>query len=78
MDFTKIDFTKFDATRLFDVESALDQVQNTTKTALTYMPNAQGRAAVQAVVDASIELMRAQNLAMQKFAESLRAAVLAK
>ena len=78
MDFTKVDFTKFDVTKMFDVEAALDQVQSTTKTALNYIPDAKSRAAAQTMIDASIDLMRAQNLAMQKFAESVKAVVLTK
>jgi hypothetical protein len=74
----KMDFTKFDMTKMFDVDAALDQVQNTTKTALNYIPDVKSRAAVQTMMDASIELMRAQNLAMQKFAESVKAVVLTK
>ena len=73
-----MDFTKFDMTKMFDVDAALDQVQNTTKTALNYIPDVKSRAAVQTMMDASIELMRAQNLAMQKFAESVKAVVLTK
>ena len=78
MDFTKVDFTKFDVTKMFDVEAALDQVHNTTNTALNYIPDAKSRAAAQIMMDASIQLMRAQNLAMQKFAESVKAVVLPK
>ena len=78
MDFTKVDFTKFDPTKMFDVEAALDQVQTTTRTALGYIPEAKTRAAAQTMMDASIELMRAQNQAMQKFAETIKASVLAK
>ena len=78
MDFTKVDFTKFDPTKMFDVEAALDQVQTTTRTALGYIPEAKTRAAAQTMMDASIELMRAQNQAMQKFAETIKTSVLAK
>ena len=78
MDFTKVDFTKFDPTKMFDVEAALDQVQATTRTALGYIPEAKTRATAQTMIDASIELMRAQNLAVQKFAETIKASVLAK
>jgi hypothetical protein len=78
MDFTKIDFTKFDAAKLFDVTAALDQIENNSKTALGYIPDAKSRDIAQNLVEASMEFARAQAQAAQKFAESVKSVVTAR
>jgi hypothetical protein len=78
MDFTKIDFTKFDPAKLFDLDSALDQITTSSRTALGYIPDSKSRALAQTVVDANIEFARAQALAAQKFAETLRSVMMTK
>lgn len=69
---TKIDFTKFDPARMFDVEAALDQIQNNSRTALNYVTDSRSRAVAQTIVDASIAFARAQVQAAQAFAESMK------
>ena len=73
MDFTKLDLTKFDVAKMFDVDAALDQVQTNSRTALAYIPDSKSRNLAQSVVDASIEFARAQAQAAQKFADSVKA-----
>lgn len=70
-----MDFTKFDVARLFDADAALDQIQTNSNTALNYITDARSRAIAQIVVDANIELARAQAQAIQKFAETVKSAV---
>lgn len=76
MDFTKIDFTKFNAAQLFNADAALDQIQTNSNTALNYITDARSRAVAQTIVDANIEFARAQAQAIQKFAETVKSAVL--
>jgi hypothetical protein len=78
MDFTKMDLTKFDVTKMFNVDTALDQIQSNTQTALGYIPDAKSREIAQSVVDASIEFARAQAQAAQKFADSVKSVVVPK
>lgn len=78
MDFTKLDLTKFDVAKMFDVDAALDQVQTNSRTALAYIPDAKSRDLAQSVVEASIEFARAQAQAAQKFADSVKSAVVPK
>jgi hypothetical protein len=75
MDFTKVDFTKFDAAKLFDVTNALDQIESNTKTALGYIPDAKSRDIAQVLVEASMNFAREQAQAAQKFAESVKSAM---
>jgi hypothetical protein len=69
---TKIDFTKFDPARMFDVEAVLDQVHNNSRTALGYVTDARSRDTAQTMVDASIAFARAQVQAAQAFTESMK------
>ena len=69
---TKIDFTKFDPAQIFDVEAALDQMQNNSRTALGYVPDARSRDMAQTIINASISFARAQIQAAQAFAESVK------
>ena len=69
---TKIDFTKFDPVRIFDVHATLDQMQNNSRTALNYVTDARSRDMAQTIVDASIAFARAQVEAAQAFAESIK------
>jgi hypothetical protein len=78
MDFTKIDFTKFDPAKMFDVENALDQMQNNSRTALGYVTDKRSRDIAQTVVDASIQFSRAQVQAAQAFAEAVKSIMIPK
>jgi len=72
MDFTKIDFTKFDVTKMLDVTSALDQIESSTRTALTYVPDAKSREITQTLIDATIDLARAQNAAVLSYLDTVK------
>ena len=72
---TKIDFTKFDPVRIFDVHATLDQMQNNSRTALNYVTDARSRDMAQTIVDASIAFSRAQIQATQQFVQTMRSAI---
>lgn len=72
---TKIDFTRFDPARMFDVEAALDQMQHNASTALGYVTDARSRDTAQTIVDASIAFARAQAQATQAFVEAMKSAI---
>ena len=78
MDFTKVDFTKFDAAKLFDVTAVLDQIENNTKTVLGYIPDTRSRDIAQVLAEASMNFAREQSQAAQRFAESVKSAVTAR
>ena len=75
MDFTKIDFSKFDAAKLFDADKMLAEVEKNTKTAIGYITDAKAKAAAEAVAEASMEFARAQNAAVKAYAEAVRKAI---
>jgi hypothetical protein len=72
MDYTKIDFTKFDVTKMLDADAALDQMQNNARTALGYVTDARSRDMAQSIVDASIAFSRAQIQATQQFVQAMK------
>jgi hypothetical protein len=75
MDYTKIDFTKFDVTKMLDADAALDQMQNNARTALGYVTDARSRDMAQSIVDASIAFSRAQIQATQQFVQAMKSAI---
>ena len=75
MDFTKIDFSKFDAAKLFDADKMLAEVEKNTNTAIGYITDAKAKAAAQSIADASIEFAKAQNAAVKAYADAVRKAV---
>lgn len=75
MDFTKVDFSKFDAAKLFDADKMLAEVEKNTKTAIGYITDAKAKAAAEAVANASIEFAKAQNAAAKAYAEAVRKAI---
>lgn len=78
MDFTKIDFSKFDVTKMFDVQAALDNIESSSRTALGYIPDAKSRGIAQDVMAAHMKFARAQAEAMQDFANAVKSAVQSK
>ena len=78
MDFTKIDFSKFDVTKMFDVQGALDNIESTSRTALGYIPDAKSRGIAQDVMAAHMKFARAQAEAMQEFANTVKLAIQSK
>jgi len=61
-----MDFTKFDVTKLFDVSAALDSVEKSTESIMTYVPE-QFKKPVTEMTKAGFELARAQHDAFTKF-----------
>lgn len=72
MDFTKIDFSKFDAAKLFDADKVLAEVEKNTKTAIGYITDAKAKSVAQSIADASIEFARAQNAAAKAYADAMK------
>ena len=59
MDFTKVDFSKFDAAKLFDADKMLAEVEKNTKTAIGYITDAKAKAAAKIrVVDLRMLILR--------------------
>ena len=75
MDFTKIDFSKFDAAKLFDVDAAISKMEENTKTATGYIYDAKTRELTQTVTAAGFEFARAQAAAAKAFGEAVKKAV---
>jgi hypothetical protein len=62
----KMDFSKFDASKLFDVSAAIDSFEKGADSMLTYVPE-QFKKPVTEMTKASFELARAQHEAFTKF-----------
>ena len=75
MDFTKVDFSKFDAVKLFDADSMLAEVEKNTNTMIGYITDAKAKSVAQAVADASIEFARAQHVAAKAYAAAVSKAI---
>jgi len=66
-----MDFSKFDITRLFDVSAALDTMEKSADSAMTYVPE-QFKKSVVELNRAGFELARAQAAALTKFGETVQ------
>ena len=75
MDFTKIDLSKFDISKLMDADAMLDQIEKNNKTALAYITDAKSREIAQTISTASIEFARAQAAAVKAYGEAVKKAV---
>jgi len=75
MDFTKIDLSQFDVTKLMDASAAIEQIEKNTKTAIAMIPDAKSREMVSVIAEASIEFARAQALAAKSYADAVKQAV---
>ena len=72
MDFTKIDFAKFDVTKLMDADAMLDQIEKNNQAALGYITDAKSREIAQTISTASIEFARAQAAAVKAYGEAVK------
>jgi hypothetical protein len=70
-----LDFSQFNANKLFDVDAALDQIHSTSQTALGYIPDQKSREIAKTINDASIAFMRAQAEAMRMFGEAVKSVI---
>ena len=75
MDFTKLDLSQFDVTKLLDASVAIEQIEKNTKTAIAMIPDAKSRDMVTAISEASIEFARAQALAAKAYADAVKQAI---
>jgi hypothetical protein len=75
MDFTKLDLSQFDVTKMLDASVAIEQIEKNTKTAIAMIPDAKSRELVEAITMASIEFARSQALAAKLYADAVKQAV---
>lgn len=75
MDFTKVDFSKFDVTKVFDVDAVIKQMEENTKTALSFITDKKARDVTESITSASIEFARAQASAAKAYAEAVKKAI---
>lgn len=75
MDFTKIDFSKFDPAKMFDVDSAIAQMEQNSQKALELITDAKAKSIAETVSAASFEFARAQAAAAKAFGEAVKKAI---
>ncbi len=75
VDFTKIDFAKFDPAKLFDVDAAIAKMEEGSTAATALITDKKARTLVETMTAASFELVRAQAAATKTYAEAVRKAV---
>lgn len=75
MDFTKIDFSKFDPAKLFDVDAAIAKMEENTRAATAYITDSKARELAETISAASFEFARAQAEAAKAFGEAVKKAV---
>jgi len=71
----KIDFSKFDATKLFNVDSALTKLEESTNTATSLITDKKSRDLAETLSKASFEFVRTQNAAAVAYSEALKKAL---
>ena len=75
MDFTKIDFSKFDPAKMFDVDAAITQMEENSKKALDLITDAKAKSIAETVTAASFDFARAQAAAAKAFGEAVKKAI---
>jgi hypothetical protein len=75
MDFTKIDFAKFDPAKVFDVDAAIAKMEESSKTATALITDKKARELAETVTSASFEFAKAQAAAARAYAEAVRKAL---
>ena len=75
MDFTKLDLSQFDVTKMLDASVAIEQIEKNTKTAIAMIPDTKSREMVEAIAMASIEFARSQALAAKLYADTVKQAI---
>ena len=75
MDFTKLDLSQFDVTKMLDASVAIEQIEKNTKTAIAMIPDAKSREMVTVIAEASIEFARAQSVAAKAYTDAVKQAI---
>ena len=75
MDFTKIDFAKFDPAKLFDVDTVIKQMENNAKSATAMITDKKARDIAESVTAASFAFAKAQAEAARAFGEAVKKAI---
>jgi len=75
MDFTKIDFAKFDPAKIFDVDTVISQLETNVKTATGYITDTKAREIAETVSAASFAFAKAQAEAARAFGEAVKKAI---
>ena len=75
MDFTKLDLSQFDVTKMLDASAAIEQIEKNAKTAIALIPDAKSREIAQTISTASIEFARAQAAAVKAYGEAVKKVV---
>ena len=75
MDFTKIDFSKFDVAKLFDVDAAIASMEQANQKALALITDKKAKSIAETVSAASFEFARAQASAAKAFGEAVKKAI---
>jgi hypothetical protein len=75
MDFTKIDFAKFDPAKIFDVDAVIQQMETNTKTATALITDVKARELAETVTAASFAFAKAQAEAARAFGEAVKRAI---
>ena len=75
MDFTKIDFAKFDPAKLFDVDAAISKMEEANQKALELITDPKAKSIAETVAAASFDFARAQAAATKAFGEAVKKAI---
>ena len=75
MDFTKIDFSKFDVSKLFDVDAAIASMEEANGKALALITDKKAKEIAETVSAASFEFARAQAAAAKAYGEAVKKAI---
>ena len=75
MDFTKIDFSRFDVAKMFDVDSAITSMEQANSKALALITDKKAKEIAETVSAASFEFARAQAAAAKAFGEAVKKAL---
>ena len=75
MDFTKIDFSKFDVAKMFDVDAAIASMEDANKKALALITDQKAKSIAETVSAASFEFARAQAAAAKAYGEAVKKAI---
>ena len=75
MDFTKIDFSKFDVAKLFDVDAAITGMETANQKALELITDKKAKSIAETISAASFEFARAQAAAAKAYGEAVKKAL---
>jgi len=75
MDFTKIDFAKFDVAKMFDVDAAITGMETANQKALELITDTKAKSIAETISAASFEFARAQAAAAKAYGEAVKKAL---